>query len=222
MFADDNVTSIQDISVDGFAVPNTLIDVFAQRVIGNVPGPAQLVGQTSVGANGEWEVTLNTFSDGAFDIFAVAEDSSGNRSANSPSLRVLIDTLAPNTPLLDLLTTSDTGISSTDEITSDNTPSVLMTTTDPNAANLAELSLTDKSEVPHLRSFRRKTRRYLSLIRPPTQPPMLQIPWAICSPLSTLCSERSTLLADGTHNLKLEVEDRAGNISEDFLLEVVN
>ena len=28
-------------------------------------------------------------------------------------------------------------------------------------------------------------------------------------------------LADGIHNLKLEVEDRAGNISEDFLLDVL-
>ena len=55
-------------------------------------------------------------------------------------IMVVIDTVEPNTPFLDLL--DDTGRSSVDNITKDNTPMVSMTTTDPNIA-LAQLLFTD-------------------------------------------------------------------------------
>ena len=64
--------------------------------------------------------------------FALDPDS-GLTSAPSPAVSVTIDTVAPTAPTVapDLLSDSDKGISSTDNITNDNTP----TFSGPTAAN---------------------------------------------------------------------------------------
>jgi hypothetical protein len=71
------------------------------------------------------------------DITFAWVDSGGNTSAQSPALAVTIDTTAPATPgtAPDLAPGSDTGISSTDNITTDTTPTFLIGALPPGASD---------------------------------------------------------------------------------------
>ncbi len=61
--------------------------------------------------------------DGTYDYAVSALDVAGNESALSTALSVTIDTAAPTAPAApDLQAASDSGISNTDDITNDNTP----------------------------------------------------------------------------------------------------
>jgi subtilisin-like proprotein convertase family protein len=64
--------------------------------------------------------TINspTLPDGAYDVYARNSDT----GSYSPSTRVVIDTVAPTTSTPDLAAASDTGPSSTDNVTTDTTP----------------------------------------------------------------------------------------------------
>jgi subtilisin-like proprotein convertase family protein len=144
-------------------------------------------------------------------------------------LMVVIDTVAPNTPFLDLL--DDTGRHDNDNITKDTTPSVPMTTTDPNAA-LAQLLFTDNLKFRIFDRFENSAQEVL--IYDSAQDPAadaFMMPGDMFTAFAQLTKTLPFLtpaspaivggtLANGVHNLKLEVEDRAGNISEDFLLEI--
>ena len=69
------------------------------------------------------EYTLAAQSDGTFDYTVTSVDAAGNESAPSPPLRVTIDTEAPAAPAApDLQAESDLGISPTDNLTNDATP----------------------------------------------------------------------------------------------------
>ncbi|MDP3515768.1 MAG: Ig-like domain-containing protein, partial [Pseudohongiella sp.] len=82
------------------------------------------VGTATVDGSGNWSVTTSTLSDGSYSITAKYTDPAGNQSAASTALTpVVIDTTAPSAPSApDLQASSDTGTSSTDNITSDDTP----------------------------------------------------------------------------------------------------
>ena len=77
-------------------------------------------------------MTVEPLDDGIHDLTAHVEDLAGN-FLRSDALTVEIDTRAPNTPFLDLVSDSDTGLSGRDEVTNDNTLSFNMTTTDDGA-----------------------------------------------------------------------------------------
>ena len=87
---------------------------------------------------GLFEVTLSPLADGTYDLTVEVEDLAGNIVAYDPALNegttvdLEVDTAAPNTPFLDLLSTSDSGRSDVDNITNDNTPTLSATTEDPN------------------------------------------------------------------------------------------
>jgi outer membrane protein OmpA-like peptidoglycan-associated protein len=69
--------------------------------------------------------TLPTLTDGTWNISATLTDPAGNTSAPSTALPITIDGTAPSAPTgLDLLTTSDTGSSNSDNFTGDNTPTL--------------------------------------------------------------------------------------------------
>ena len=131
---------------------------------------------------------------------------SGNIAA-AESFAITIDTAVPNTPLLDLIT--DGGTSSTDNITNTSTPTITVTANDTvnggdnPAPNDIKYRVYDRdgadNEILIIDSF------------------------AELNGFTTDGFFQHVLsrLTDGTHNLKLEVEDRAGNISPDFLLEIV-
>src|SRR5207244_11389768 len=67
-------------------------------------------------------ITSTTLADGNHSISAKATDLAGNPGAASGPLTVTIDTAAPAVSAPDLAAGSDTGSSSTDNITGDDTP----------------------------------------------------------------------------------------------------
>lgn len=82
-----------------------------------------IVGTGRVGASGSWIVDSRVLSDGNHAISATATDRKGNVSVRSAALTVTIDTMAPLTPgVPDMIAASDTGVSDTDNITGDTTP----------------------------------------------------------------------------------------------------
>ncbi len=153
-------------------------------------------------------------------------------------LMVVIDKTAPNTPYLDLDATSDTGRNNQDNITKDNTPLVTMTTTDPNIA-LAKLLFEDnlKFRIYDRFEFTSEFLLFDSALDPGFDASntfgdmftalellSVQLPdqyFALFGTNNAVIDQGGVgVLRDGVHNLKLEVEDRAGNISEDFLLSI--
>ena len=82
------------------------------------PGDGNLV----LNADDSWSLSIpaaNTLTDGTLDIVAVVTDAAGNSSTDASFADLIIDTVAPDVPLLapDILLSDDTGISATDNIT---------------------------------------------------------------------------------------------------------
>ena len=206
MSRSDLVTNIMQPAFIGAAEPNSKIRILANGLV---------VGETVAASDGRWEITVEPLTDGIYAITNQAEDVAGNFSESVITRLIEIDTIAPNTPYLDLASGSDTGISDTDNVTGDNTLTFTMTTTDSNSDD-------------HLNRFNLKYRIYA---RPQEGQEILvydssqdtSIPAANLNggftDLGNLTVELPEL-PDGVHNFKLEVEDRAGNISHDFLLPV--
>jgi len=87
---------------------------------------AALLGTTVADANGAWTFTPGTaLTEGAYSVTAKATDAAGNQSAASTARSFSVDTTAPATPVAapNLTAATDTGSSSTDDITNDTTPS---------------------------------------------------------------------------------------------------
>ncbi len=213
-FNDDNVTHLQALAFQGTAESNTRILILAngvvvgQGLVGTdlTAPPTQLPG--SPPAIGAWEVTTEPLTDGTYTITAEVEDQAGNISLLSGGLTVTVDTITPDTPYLDLTDASDTGRHNYDNVTNDNTPTVTVTADDVHAAGL--------NLAPH-------DIRYRIFDRFGTGPDTLLVDSFVTIPgLSTtnFFSNTLTTLADGVHDLKVEVEDRAGNVSHAFLLQV--
>jgi outer membrane protein OmpA-like peptidoglycan-associated protein len=66
--------------------------------------------------------TLGTLEDGTWSISATLTDAAGNSSVASSALSMAIDTTGPSGSMPDLVAASDSGSSSSDDITADNTP----------------------------------------------------------------------------------------------------
>ena len=86
-----------------------------------------ILGTTTADGSGNWSFTpANALGDGSYTLTAKATDTAGNESAASASRAFTIDTAVPSAPTSapDLTTASDTGSSTTDNLTSDTTPSL--------------------------------------------------------------------------------------------------
>ena len=202
----DNVTSINQ---PAFAGVGSVGDAVRIEANGNIVGTGFIGSDDSDGVPGDglgaWEITVEPLDDDEYEIVAVVENLAGSSFRTDP-LTIWVDTTAPNLPLLDLV--SDTGFSDHDGITSDNTPDVTVTANDtpggglnpfPNDIKYRIYDRTgDEAEVLLINSFD-------------------MIGFSIDGFFENTLPE----LADGIHNLKLEVEDRAGNISHEFLLEIL-
>ncbi len=214
-FNNDNVTNVAAPAFDGVGPANSKIRILASRD----GGPLVTIGQGVIGSDltddpepnglGAWEVTVEPLTDGTYQILAIVEDAAGNQSLESQRLTVYIDTIMPNTPVLDLDAASDSGRNDTDNITNDNTPTVITTADDPFNTGIN----------PFPNDIRYRIFDRLS----PTSEVLLVDSFASLGALTIggVFTDVLPLLADGVHNLKLEVEDRAGNLSNDFLLTVV-
>jgi Ca2+-binding RTX toxin-like protein len=86
-------------------------------------------GSATVDNLGHWQITSAALTEGTNALTATQTDAFGNTSIASPALSLVLDTTAPATPPApDLQATSDTGASSTDNVTSDTTPTFSGTT----------------------------------------------------------------------------------------------
>ncbi len=113
----DNLTYVTAPVIDGKADPFNTVHVYVDD---------NLIGNTTADANGFWQYS---FSSGDLNeteniITIITEDSSGKLSAVSYPLSITIDTLAPVAPIPDLASSSDTGTSDSDNLTSDETATI--------------------------------------------------------------------------------------------------
>ncbi|WP_416547868.1 beta strand repeat-containing protein [Limnohabitans sp. DCL3] len=112
----DNHTSDTTPTISGTGTAGDTITV-------TMPGTGEVL-TAVVALDGTWSVTpVNPLTDGAQTVLVTATDPAGNTSPAS-HVPVVIDTTAPVAPTLDLVASSDTGASSTDNLTSDNTPAL--------------------------------------------------------------------------------------------------
>ena len=110
----DNITSSTSQQLTGSATTGNIVSI--------------LVGGTTVNtvtaAGGSWSYT-HTLTQGSYAITVLEQDTAGNSGAASTALGIVVDTTAPGTVgTPDLLASSDTGSSSTDNITSNSTPTI--------------------------------------------------------------------------------------------------
>ena len=109
----DNVTNVTAPIFSGSAEANATVKLF---------DGATLVGTGKASAAGAWSITSSTLASGKHSITAKAIDTNGT-SVASAALAVTVDTTAPAAPSVpDLATASDSGASSTDNITKVTTP----------------------------------------------------------------------------------------------------
>ena len=80
-----------------------------------------VLGTASADASGNWSIISTALANGAHNITARATDLAGNQ-ATSTALTVTIDTAAPLVSVPDLAAASDSGSSSSDNITNITTP----------------------------------------------------------------------------------------------------
>ena len=216
----DQVTNQRQPAFHGVATVGAEVRLIALTDTGE-----QVLGQGTVGGDasngvlddgwGVWQIESSALDDGVYSVVAEVEDGLGN-TERTQVLQLEVDTIAPNTPQLDLLPSDDSGISDQDNVTNSSLPSFHMATLDANDQN-------------HLRAFNFKYRLYVRLdsgierlvYNSSTDPtfPASAIDGGLTS-LDNLRREIDVAIPDGVHNFKLEVEDRAGNISADTLLNV--
>ncbi|MBT3267495.1 tandem-95 repeat protein [Candidatus Poribacteria bacterium] len=185
--------------LDGVSDTNTSTDDITNDTTPNISGTSDAsvtitltsdldgsVGSTTSDGSGDWAVTASTLQEGVHSLTATATDSVGNVSSASTALSVTFDTTAPDAPSApDVAAGSDTGDSSTDDITNDTTPDV---------SGTAEADST--------------VALYSDLV---AFPPVGDATtdgngdWSVTT----------SALQEGTHNLYARVTDVAGNVSPD-------
>jgi len=103
------------------------------------------IGTTTANGSGAWSLTaVNAIADGSHNITIKGIDAAGNTSEASDALAIVVDTAVPTAPATpDLATASDLGTSSTDNLTSDATPTLQGANGSVEANALVELFDTD-------------------------------------------------------------------------------
>lgn len=114
----DGVTSDTTPTLEGTADADVTVLVDSDR-------DGQL-GSTTADGSGAWQLTpAGAMSEGDHAVTAAARDAAGNTSGDSPSLAVTIDATAPGAPAAPAVdTASDTGVSDSDAVTRDLTPTL--------------------------------------------------------------------------------------------------
>jgi hypothetical protein len=111
---DDNITSDNTPTLAGTSETNCRIYVYSG---------ATLLDSTDADIFGVWSLTTPLLAEGNHSIKVNSADAAGNIGPDSDILLVTIDTSAPDTPgVPDLRDESDNGVSNSDDITNDATP----------------------------------------------------------------------------------------------------
>jgi hypothetical protein len=112
----DNVTSDDTPTLDGTAEAGSTVNVYDGDT---------LLETVTAGNDGVYTTTVSSaLADGVHNLVAKATDTAGNESTDSLTLTVTTDTAAPAAPSIDLDAASDTGVSPTDNLTNDATPTL--------------------------------------------------------------------------------------------------
>jgi len=205
----DHVTNKMSPAFSGTAEPGAKVRILANGAI---------VGQSVATTDGRWEITVEPLRDGTYTITAEAEDSAGNMTttvAMNPDL--IVDSTEPNTPYLDLL--NDRGHDPFDNITSAGLLNFLLIGDDTVDGN--------GNPFPNEIKYRLYWRAGDGLGEVLVYDSFAALGgFTANGQLNVIVSQNlnnpaGTPFPDGFHNFKLEVEDRAGNISHDFLLDVL-
>jgi PKD repeat protein len=127
----DNLTNVTLPTFVGTAEANSTVQVFRT--------PGSPVGTTTANASGNWSLTAgSTIPEGSFAFRATATDAAGNTSGVTSSLIVVFDRTAPVAPgAPDLQAASDTGSSSTDDLTKQSQPAFSGTAISANRVTLS-------------------------------------------------------------------------------------
>lgn len=111
----DDLTSDSTPTIVGTAEVDAVVRLF--------DGPLEVGSAAAVG--GSWSIIATVLADGVHSVTATATDAAGNESVASPALDVHIDTTAPDVPSVpDLVASSDSGPSDSDDVTNDATPTL--------------------------------------------------------------------------------------------------
>ncbi len=108
----DKITNDNTLTITGMAEPNSLVAVFDNGV---------QVGTATASGTGAYSVTTSALSDASHVLTITAADIAGNVSSSTPLGTWIVDTIAPSSTPVVVSVTVDTGSSTTDQITSDNT-----------------------------------------------------------------------------------------------------
>ncbi len=117
----DNLTNIPNVTITGTVEVNSSLQLYINRGAG--PVLMDTISESLI-SSGIWSYTLSTglLASGVNQITVVATDKAGNISASSAGLSITLDRTIAQPGLPDLAASSDTGDSSSDEVTSDETP----------------------------------------------------------------------------------------------------
>src|SRR5207249_544654 len=97
---------------DGTADDGAVVTLYGSAAEGDV-----VLGSAT--STGSWSITVGVLADGSYSVYAV-EVLGGIASGRSTSRGVVIDTVAPDAPVLDLPAAEDSGYWSSDDVTSIN------------------------------------------------------------------------------------------------------
>ena len=89
----DGITNATVLTLTGAAQANSTIKVY---------DGATLLGSTTVNGSGAWSFATSVLSDGTHNFTATAADTSGNTSAASSVMNIIVDTVAPVAPTVSL------------------------------------------------------------------------------------------------------------------------
>ncbi|KAB8041692.1 Ig-like domain-containing protein, partial [Janthinobacterium aquaticum] len=128
----DRITRINTPTITGTTVADSTVTLYDTN-------GSTVLGTAVANSSGAWSITTTTLADGVHQLRARSTDAAGNISLSSSTLMVTIDTTAPGKPGVPTLdANSDTGSSTSDRVTSDNTPTIRGS-----AENLSTVTLYD-------------------------------------------------------------------------------
>ncbi len=110
----DNITNITTPTFKGTAAGLSTVTLY---------DGATVIGSIVATAAGAWTITASTLLNGVHSITSNAMDLAGNSSIASSALAVTIDTVVAAPSMPDMTAGTDKGVSNTDNVTNDNTPS---------------------------------------------------------------------------------------------------
>jgi hypothetical protein len=237
---DDNVTAIATPTFQGTAEHNAIVRLFVQNVTDpQNPGPWEFVGQTVAGSDltdgtsgtpngstidhaGIWQITASPLDDladestaffASYQVRTEIEDLAGN-VATTDSLQIWVDRREPALPSLDLVAEHDSGRHNDDDVTNVNQPTLAITLNDTPQGGT--------NPFPNQLFYRLYDR-----FTPPGEMVTDGEQLLHQGPLDSLGFTRLDLqtlgitLADGAHELRLQAEDLAGNVSHSYVLQLV-